>query len=647
MNASSARLKYTEASAPDDFEYEIGTRPGADFVLSRNLDGEVISRYGHHQWDFAPYCRPTQKARYINFPIAVNEQTAECVADLKWLTFVILYHRKGRRRGAVTTLVKYFRFLLVAYDFAIGYQISLCGLFANKKTVKAFHATLPSYLKKALVGALRSYSKITEKELGFRSISLTKGDLRWLKNKSESNISIKQTSVIPERIYACCAQELTARVEDFNSNSELLTEFVYSCIGNCSYAKSITTQKQNGLRAGSYQPDFKSAACIHGVESYFSRHGIKSLSGLCHHLLVTQFRCKTLVHMYSGMRDEEVLSTKYDCVQTVTVKRLQVLRLIGVTTKLEKGEERTTNWITCPEVLPAIKAARCICKLIADANHISPEGMNLFITPTHLPFSQRHQGTAKLTQFNFVLSNLKHHIFNDEVFHWESFTITHEDHKFLKRLDFSRNWDAETNFQVGKTWPFASHQFRRSLAVYSLSSRIVSLMSLRRQLKHISTAMTLYYVKGNLHGIELFGLNDSFKEEILALRETVSALDYINLAFCPQQLKGTHGKHLEQHIKPLSEDAIMIFRDETVKRANRGEFRFKNTHMGGCVSPVPCGKPLLAPLTSCLKCAKSVIDPDAVAETIEVTKSRLDTMQDGPEKTTLKLELSNLLKFME
>lgn len=646
MNAASLRLKFSAVSAPDVYYFENGQRPSDWFVISRNVAGEVLTYYSYQRWDFSPYSRPTQRERSIVFPTPTHDKHKVFVEDLKWLTFIFLFHKKGKKRGAVGTLVHMYRLLLIAFRFALEFELSVCSLFSNAELVEALFYTLSKSKRKELLIVIRSLSKMTPEELGFDAVSVKDEKILSLKKTKFDSPPVKQTAIIPERIYSHCAYDLSIQLKEFNAHATKLIDFLDACLADSVYGRSIASQKLRGLKKSTFVHTFEQASTVFDLDGYFIKHKINNLDGLCHHLMITQFRSKSLIHVYSGMRDEEVLSMRYNCVETVKVKKNDVVTLLGVTTKLEKGEEKNTYWISCAEVLPGIEAAKTICRIVSKANQVSPEKMYLFITPSHLPISKRHYGLVKLSEKSFVISNLMHHFYNAETFFGDEYRITPEDQKLLKQIDFSRDWTNEPEFQIGSLWPFATHQFRRSLAVYSLSSRLVSLTSLKRQLKHISLAMTLYYVRGCLQHIGMFDLKQNFKEEVLALRDTVAALDYINLAFSSQPLLGAQGTYIERHVKPLAEEAILILRDETIKRANNGEFRYMNTHMGGCVSLQPCGKPLTSPLSSCLHCSKSVLDPERVNETIAISEAHCLKLSEGPEKTTLDSEIKHLKSFL-
>ena len=50
--------------------------------------------------------------------------------------------------------------------------------------------------------------------------------------------------------------------------------------------------------------------------------------------------------------------------------------------------------------------------------------------------------------------------------------------------------------QVGKPWPLAPHQFRRSLAFYTIRHRLGTTISLKQQYKHLYLQMTEWYTEG-------------------------------------------------------------------------------------------------------------------------------------------------------
>ena len=104
--------------------------------------------------------------------------------------------------------------------------------------------------------------------------------------------------------------------------------------------------------------------------------------------------------------------------------------------------------------------------------------------------------------------------------------INNDDLSFLEIVDDSRAWRMEEQFQIGERWHFSSHQFRRTLAYYCRQSGLVKLSTLKRQLKHITREMSLYYAQGNEYS-ELFDTNEHFYKEYDRSRPEVDTLAYV------------------------------------------------------------------------------------------------------------------------
>jgi len=284
-----------------------------------------------------------------------------------------------------------------------------------------------------------------------------------------------------------------------------------------------------------------------------------------------------MIHAFSGMRDGECYSLQYNCLQTRKFKGRRTLRLIGYTTKLVDSKKET-YWITSPEIELAIKAAQYICQLVACHTGHPAEDTHLFPCLSHLNFSI---GNCRVSNSEIIVANLKNAVFN-YIFEKDfRFIIIPEDLELLSRIDFIRNWSSDSRFNAGNVWPLASHQFRRSLAVYALSSKLVSLTSLKRQLQHISLAMTLYYLKGNLVELSLFGDSpDHFANEVKNSYAIVAGLDYLEDVLSEEKLYGVHGQFIEERIRSLGTKRILDSRYETIRRAKNGELHYHPTPWG-------------------------------------------------------------------
>lgn len=126
--------------------------------------------------------------------------------------------------------------------------------------------------------------------------------------------------------------------------------------------------------------------------------------------------------------------------------------------------------------------------------------------------------------------------------------ITDSDKKEIQEIEFNRNYK---DIEIGKAWRFRSHQYRRSLAVYSIQSGIVSLGALQIQLKHQFREMTLYYSNGASYAKKLFNIpRDHIANDFDQIKPELETLAYIKeVLFSEDKLYGGHGKFVENNLK--------------------------------------------------------------------------------------------------
>ncbi len=640
MTSYSSRLAHSTLTTPDHYS---GGKPNPDFVISRGKNGLVLSRYKDTYWNLRPYAKPNQRDFIIYFDIDLGNSTNAYVDEIKIILILMMFVVKGRRSHVSTTTFKqYAQTLKVIAAFCAQVDIPISSALTSKHYAELF-LSVTSKENRVRFGTMLRLLLTCPAD----TTNLTFIDPSTLKNFRTSKQAIndkKQTSIIPQRIFTKCLEKLNNLISEYLDNKSNIEQLTDKLIKDTAYGRSQQQQRAHNVRAGQYRPSFKEAVKLHNLCSVSKNHKIFSVAQLAKYLSTIQFCCKTIVHAFSGMRDGEVYSIKYNPLATRKFGNLSTLRLIGVTTKFEAGNGRITYWITSEEILPAILAAQSICRMISKQLNKPAKKLNLFTTTSHLSFSIANH---KTDVDDLINSNLKHSVFNSIVFHEAQFKISKDDIRELKKIDFSRAWDDEPRFKEGNYWPFATHQFRRSLAVYALSSRLVSITSLKRQLQHISLSMTLYYVRGLLSNLSLFGSDkDHMAFEVQEIKKTVEALDYLETHRINETLLGTHGKHIENSIKPFGEEKILENRDETIRRAKRGELHFHSTPLGGCTSSHPCTKKFHKPLTCCIGCSKPIIIPSVAKDSIKKQMVYIESMPEGPEKNTELSEINELTKYL-
>lgn len=564
----------------------------------------------------------------------------ENLESARWLNFLSLHYPGGRRyRKKYSTALNYYRIIRRISKFSKRIGVPLLEILSNKAHLLNLSKISSRTQKKGLKSLIGFFYSIPSEISGFRCPnpeSIISSDF--------SDEDAKQTAPIPERILDLAILKVTEVINDYLSSEAEIIVLCQKIMQSRTYARSHTVQRDYISDRKYYDHNFDEAIFKHNLTALSYKYKIEDVSNLCRFLSTVQFCCKTLIHAFSGMRNGEVRSLKRNCLEKRTYKGVDTLNLLGVTTKFAPGSGSPTYWVTSPEVHCAIKASESILKLISEHINKPIDELYLFTSTSHLNFSN---GNFHLQSDTPILGDLRNFLYNDRVFSDDAFRITEEDLHFLEKADPLREWGLEQKFKKGNLWPFSTHQFRRSLAIYGLSSGLVSLSSLKRQFKHISLAMTLYYVRGLLSQEKLFGESPRhFRNEVLSIKSLVQALDYISLQTSTEKLAGAHGTYIENKVKSLGIAAIKASREETISRFRNGEINYHATPTGGCISVEPCLRPIHSPLNRCADCSKRVLIISKAKEVARNYEDRIKTLPDGPEKVMEQLEVKTLLDII-
>ncbi len=612
---------------PDSYIYKknnIGRLipPPDGFVISRNSEGEVVSRYGDDVFNFSPYAtrEKMQKRIYFNNWISDSNIKSKTLSqEFKWILFIKIYFYAGGRAGhlSISTLVDYADVLKCLCIYCYKHNNTILQVLSNENLLFGFLNQKNNKIRylKTISSLLSCLTSLEQGILGveFNGSNLVK--LRDLLNKKRKDEPYNQTPVIPPRIYTQLIKSYHEVVDEFKEVKAPIFNLLQKALADECYARGYSSQKNKGLSARDQKPTFIEAAQNHKLSDFFNQHQITCLKNLSKYLYTIQSACKSLIHVYSGMRDNEVLSLKYKCLVCEKTKTGHILRLLGDTTKLV-GIRKSDKWLTSKEVDTPIKILQYIAKLIANYKEFDVEQCPLFVALAYLPFGGHggfQENDKDIIQCSKGLSNIKL---------LAPININQEDFDELEKIAPWHDWKSDDKFQIGKPWPITSHQYRRSLIVYAATSGLVSLPSLKRQLKHITMEMTLYYAKGSSRATDLFEDKGHLAHEFQDYQSTADALIYIEqVIFSDEKLFGPHGTWIERN-KKIEGNIINIpeLREQTIEKVKKGEMAYKETPLGGCTTIEPCNeKPFIA-ITACIDCSKAVLKLSKVKRVIEVQK---------------------------
>ncbi|MGY8832341.1 MAG: integrase [Pseudomonadales bacterium] len=657
--------QFSPATEPDKAPQLYG-KPAPDFVLCRDERGNATAVYGKPVWDFNPYRLSAKKVNRILFDRVFDESGQEqqaLIEEAKHLLYCLIYFAGGGRLGkmSVSTLNQYWMVLRLAMQFCneqkqkpIVGMLSLQQLFTVPVYLAAFigHSSCE---KKVLAGILQGLARVGEVRLGYISLNPDSFDRK--------QPDYKQYPVIPTRIYLNLIN-LTGDLLDQLYAGVGRFEFFIACFADEHYGISHHIQRSSRLGGrANWRPEMRQAIKDHGLTSVFAgEFECSHKRNLQRVLIKMQHVVKTVIHLYTGMRDQEVMRMPYQCLSDRVVRpvvvddqgierdKQQSVNVLSTTTKFT-GFKKVGAWFAPGEVVKAVEVAQAICRGLAKLYKIELDACcPLFLNPSIVGYS-RSSAEVGVTSFpGRVTEGTALH----------GLSIQAEDLLELAQSDPSRDFYNEPAFAVGQPWPLTSHQFRRSLAFYGRSSGFLSLPTVRTQFKQMTIQMARYYANGFDNLRTIFGYYDE-KEKDFVLPNNHFAFDFqmampmsvanqliADLMFKEEPLFGGTGSYMERQKKRLKAGDIKIedIRTDTELRVKNGEISYRPTLLGGCTKVGRCDSFMLGDYTECLSCEGAVIKPSMLNSAIEDAINELSNYaEDSVEYQIVKGDIERLMAF--
>lgn len=577
----------------------LGVVPDDMYPVSVLEDGTVLSTYGEESWNLTPYST-FGKTAHVNFPFARQKRRTSLQdtlnAQSRWLLHLVVEDRKPSHLQ-LGTVKNYVTGITSMAKFANGKKIDLVTLLSQWSYMKNYMEKGPgSNALGVLAAILAVLRKTPAATLGFNPVgSIAKKALSQA--MSQYGEDERQHPPVPYRILSLLISRLTAYVTDFEAIQEAYFDVVRLCNKDHVTGRSQSGQEKNIARGRTVGGDavgetMESLLKRHGLTEYFNKHDLRAdVGGLVTGLYTVQSAIKYLGHIYSGMRDMEMNTLPLDCLHTSTSSGKKHYVIVGDTTKLAEDGLDRVRWVTSKEGHQALLCAQKIANFLYQEacgpefkSVLKDRSLFLFVTPSVLNFSNveaSKRRTPTFGEFNRGRQRLSRLLP----------LITEEDLQELEKIDDERNWRKEPTFAAGEPWPLTTHQLRRSLALYAQRSGLVSLPSLRRQLKHISEAMSTYYARGSAFATNFIGKDAKhFGNEWRRTVPISAALSYeINVLGATQQLFGGHAHWIKTRLEDKS-GGIALNRKETITRFKKGELSYRETILGGCTKVGPCGR---------------------------------------------------------
>lgn len=655
--------QFPSISEPDKAPQLFG-KPAHDFVLCRDESGNATAVYGDLVWDFNPYRLSANKINRILFDTVFDESGQEqqaLIEEAKHLLYCIIYFAGGGRRGVLSagTLNQYWVVLRLAIKFCYEQkQKPMVGVLYLQQLF-----TVPVYLgaficqsgfsKRVLAGILQGLARVGKLRLGYAVLNPA--------NFEGERSDHKQHPVIPTQIYLKLINLTGDLLDQLHLGVGRFESFI-ACFADEYYGITYVRQRCLGVGGKAYwRPDMAQAIKDHGLTSVFvGEFECPHLRSLQRCLSQMQYVVKAVIHLYTGMRDQEVMRIPYDCLSDQVVRQAvvddqgierdepQSVNVFSTTTKFT-GFKKEGTWFAPGEVVRAIEVAQAICRGLAKLYKIELDTRcPLFLNPSILGFTRNRAEVGVANLKDLGATALRRVL------------IKKEDLEELAQSDPSRDFYNEPAFAVGQPWPLTSHQFRRSLSFYGSSSGFLSLPSLRVQFKHMTIEMARYYSNHYDNLRTIFGYYDDKKKDFvlprnhfafeyqMAIPMSVANQLIADLLFNAEPLFGGTGSYMEKQKERVKSGEIQIedVRAETELRVKNGEISYRPTLLGGCSKVGRCDSFLLGDYTECLSCVGAIIKPDKLNAAIKDATDELCSYAEGSgEYQIVKDDIERLTSF--
>ena len=609
-------------------------------VVTRGATDEIVSRYGDASWDYRAQSMDGSTAQTLHFwrgpqvgtldtPPALPQRIYEQHKALFWL---FIEHGDTKAFG---TLNRYNFTAQALCTAAYEKGIELFTLLTDVEQVgeicedmSAGDLTATNALVQTLWRHRRRLLPSDAQMQRDRLIEKIRAAQARLPDK-------KQTPLIPSRIYCSILAGLLKGLDSIERDLDVLLSALRDCrtatieIGEKrpqASRQQIATQRLKTLAETKEGMSHLGWAAARGKTLHSFIQG--NITPYQPHLMQT-------VVALSGMRVGEAKILPLNGVLETFHHRGQVHYLVkGYTHKLDGGEKRATEWITIDQGHRAINLAIRIAEAVLSLHRAKPQkGQEALLFPaTSHPF--RMMGPAAfLAGQKYLIKTICP-------------VIAAEDLDELNQLELERGWDRD-GIEIGKRWPLAMHQLRRSLSVYAHRSGMVSLPALKAQLQHITDEMRTYYADGWSRAVNLVFEKNHFSHEWNAAKIESTYFGMtgaLKLAFDDgDDLLGLGAQRMEQIVLGRS-------RQQTLELIKNGTIAYRETVLGGCVSTEECKAMPLAPINfECVEsnCVNLVVRSkrlDLVIRSQESVVAQLDRGEKG--SVAQRLEAEHLKRML-
>lgn len=589
--------------------------PSADFVISRHRNGEVLSVFGDDIWDLSPYagllCR-------LNFAPATQESRRSdiYVANVATFKLICFYFLYGPRKSiSPKTAYVLYDVIKRVFDHANENRVLMTQLGRFDRLVISLAGRItPSYA--------RSLPRVLNELYAARAhLGFTIFDYSQTKRLQHAlpKAIVRQTPYIPQRIYHYHLRRCGEMLTDFLEHSVQFEELFDYCLEVYREARGssrIFDPHKNTLRPFNRYSDafcgltFGDAATKYGVYDVIARWltpvngrlGDLRITALSKYFSAVQFVGQMHLISYSGMRIDEVVSLRFDCLSHEKDKYLgDIYLLTGATTKTDPDDD--ARWVTSSAAQTAVNAMKAVARMRLKAAALDPrmavhdlseQGARLFSRGFEPWCCGIRADADPERRVHRTMDNWRERC--PGLYDSAELVISEADWK--EAVALTPTLDSE-KYAIGATWTFTYHQLRRTLTCNAAASGIVTLPALQYQMKHQHEAMTRYYAR-NYSSLQM---NESLRKDFGD--EIIDALVRDAVSLAAHHYVSPHGQaHKQAKLRFVSGTEESALR----RKAQQGTLSVRHNALGICLFAGECKFGGIDSVASCIGCSDVLVD---------------------------------------
>jgi hypothetical protein len=598
-----------------------------DIVVSYDADGKPLSYLTDEKWDFSAYVQTKSEhsQRHAVWDWTFVPYTYRLA--IQRLIYAHLFESRRTANEGIGALTTTFRCWSVLAQLCQECEIpSLSALSLPQIQGKLLEALSQRRLSYSWVFRLLSSLSIAHRYgfIRFHIVNFTK----LAQKLCDQSKSERQTLAIPHMLAAQIYAHAIARIERWHRKRNQLARF---------FGEYLDLIEQKATKE-TFDVFFRNANILKQeiAQSRYRWPDTKSIMTIYNDILAA---CGAVIGAVSGMRTGEWYELNEHSYREETFKGITHSLLVGKTSKLNNGIPIHHAWVTAPVARLAIELLTAVsgpprARLLKKANALTLSGQPLAAAKlvdisTSLFLSLGVVGKSHMCA-NLALSNgLKRLVASAPNKDGTIGAYLREEHR-AEFQALNRQWRADIPF--GELWPIATHQFRRTFAVFLLRNGFGSFLQVKQQFAHHNISMSIWYGR-NAEVARAFDmeLDVDIQAELAEINTTLmtdmAEKIYLSSAF----ISGTAGLNIRAQI---SKGCIVFESREEIEAAVRnGELTIVDNGHSLCLNP-SCGRLdcTIDPVINPALCSHDVIMEQHALQRVELRKRLINRHKSAIEQ---------------